>query len=126
MFFNSKPYTIVTNRFIAVLGCVLLLISSCTVRNTIADIIDIEAVKPVSPAKTTGTGLSSCIFLSETVVTSKEQDEIIASRLKNDGSYYLPLVNETIYSAGSPALNFRYVPKIPKYILFKNIKSFIS
>lgn len=124
MYFNNKPNRVLFNSFFALLSCILLLISSCTVRNALSDIIDVEIGKPLSPAKAGTQDISSCNYID------RSQTDIKSHLVRNHRPFYnlsvdfLP-VNERVV-INNTSLDFHYISKIPKYLLFKKIKYFIS
>lgn len=124
MHHNLKPFKI-TNRFFAILGCILLLLSSCTVRDTISGLINIESAKPVSPAKTASTQASSCNIFRDSNRFSENAYKVVVCKLKLLTAGYLFHHGQVVYTEETSRLNFKFVHKLPKYILFKKIKYLI-
>jgi len=125
MHYNLKPSN-TTNRFFAILGCILLLLSSCTVRDTISGIINIESVKPVSPAKTASIQASSCNIFRDSNRFSENAYKIVVCKLKLPTAGCLFHYGEFLFTGNTSRLSFKFVHKLPKYILFRKIKYLIS
>lgn len=124
MHYNLKPINM-TNRFFAIVGCILLLLSSCTVRDTISGLINIESAKPVSPAKTASKQAASCNIFRDSNRFSENAYKVVVCKLKLLTAGYLFHYGQVLYAGNTSRLHFKFVHKLPKYILFKKIKYFI-
>lgn len=124
MHHNLKPRNI-TNRFFAILGCILLLLSSCTVRDAISGLINIESAKPVSPAKTASTQASSCNIFGDSNSFSEKTYKVVVCKLKLPAVGYFFHHGQVLSTGDISRLHFKFVHKLPKYILFKKIKYLI-
>lgn len=122
---NSKPNKVFINSFFALLSCILLLISSCTVRNTLSDIIQTEISKPLSPSKSgSPQDVFSCNYTDR--LQSDVKSSIVRTYRQSYNLYSCFLWVKEVVSISSASLDFQYIPKTPKYLLFKKIKYFIS
>lgn len=97
----------------------LLLISSCTVKNVLADAFGIQYSKPLSPSKTSGSQQSACHYTDVKVTADNavQKQKLLFSRQKNAA-----LITSRTYRVKSIYRLFSFTQKIPRYILFKKMK----
>lgn len=120
---KNKPNKVFFNSFLVWLSCLSLLISSCTVRNTLSDIIDIEISKPLSPSKSgSSQDVSSCNYIDSQQIDVKSSIIGTYRQLYNFATDFLSV--KEVVSISNSSLDFKYIPKTPKYLLFKKIKIF--
>ena len=116
MIFKSRK---IRQPFIAFFSAFLLLISSCTVKNVLADAFGIQYSKPLSPSKTSDSQQSVCHYTHVTVTANNavQKEKLLFSRQKNAA-----LITSFTYRVKSIYRPFSFTQKIHRYILYKKIK----
>ncbi len=117
MFLNQRKIHHTT--FTTLFSVLLLLISSCTVKNVIADALGGEYNKPLNPSKT-GTG-ATCHF------EASQKGLIEYSCKKSVETQPEKITPRFLFRGYSTTKNivklpFSFTFKIPRYILYKKIK----
>lgn len=109
----------ISQHYFAIFASVLLLLSSCTVKQNLADVIGIGFEKPLNPSKAAGSA-ASCSYAevkTNTVVSKTVKQQFLDNENKFSIPVTVPVTNNSVVNK-----SFQSETKIPLYILYKKLK----